>query len=80
MHCVKCGSPVGGKFRLVWDKNGYSRLCPTCARKLEAFIAEHGHIGGISMTNPRFTHWLEEDQWLEWNDLKKREMGKESGD
>ncbi|MFB0545357.1 MAG: hypothetical protein ACETWB_00465 [Anaerolineae bacterium] len=80
MDCVKCGSPVGGKFRLVWNRKGYERLCQTCARNLDAFVAEHGHIGRISMTNPRFVYWLEEDRWLEWNDLEKWRMGKETSE
>lgn len=66
--CIKCGGAVSGQFRLVWDKNHHERLCASCARKLEALVAEHGDIGLISLDNPRFVCWLKENRFMSYQE------------
>lgn len=64
MECTKCGGPVSGKFRLIWDGKHYLHLCEFCSRRLEAFVHQYGDIGPISMKNPRFRCWLEEERFM----------------
>jgi len=66
--CVKCQRDVTGRFRLVWDAGGYRRMCGNCSARLEAFVAEYGPIGLVSMQNPVFTFWLEEERFPDEED------------
>ena len=66
--CLKCGGPVAGKFRLVWDKNRFIHLCQTCARRLEALVYRYGDIGPISTGNRRFVCWVGEDRFMSYEE------------
>ena len=71
MECIKCSGPVTERYRLVWDKSKktYSHLCDRCSRTIEALVAENGTIGLLSLDNPRFVCWLEEDRFMSFEEF-----------
>jgi hypothetical protein len=61
--CLKCGSPVEGRFRPVLGRGRLERLCPECAGLLSALVQAAGEKCQLSLADARFAEWLETGQW-----------------